>query len=183
MKFKILFIQFIALFLFSCNENTYLLTDTPHFSLPEKIVVTLSPYTSVDEAISASDSIDWNNDKKEAQAITLAYAAKELKDHLALLNIDVKIITPEIISESNNIVLSLQGDIYSHDLQKVTDVEFESLGEEGYNIQKINGNLYVLAKERVGALYGTYGLLEHIGFRWYDHKQITQPKFWNVNAQ
>jgi hypothetical protein len=52
------------------------------FALPREIVVLVDPYPSIDAALSDESTIDWDRSTEQARAITLAYAAQELEDHL-----------------------------------------------------------------------------------------------------
>lgn len=61
--------------------------------------------------------------------------------------------------------------IYLHDAAQAAaagiDVVALGLGPEAYRLETRHGNLYILGGGPRGALYGVYGLLERLGWRWY----------------
>ena len=59
------------------------IADPYSFPVPSRIVVKLAPFATVDEALAAETHVDWLHDPASANAVTTAYAAAELRDHLS----------------------------------------------------------------------------------------------------
>lgn len=161
------------------NDSSSVVDDNVEssFTKPRTIVVSLSPYDSIDEALDNIERVDWSDEEGvEATAITKAYAAQELIEHLALLDIAVEVIEPADMAGHNNIILTVNNDINA---KSIENTKFEELGEQGYSIDTHEGNLYVSGYKRVGLLYGVYGLLEKLGFNWFDELSIDIPNSWD----
>jgi hypothetical protein len=52
--------------------------------VPSRIVVSVTPFASVEEARGAESNIDWWCDERSAAAVTTACAATEIRDHLVM---------------------------------------------------------------------------------------------------
>lgn len=133
------------------------------FALPRTVEVDLAPYDSVASALADADLIDWRADLDRAAAITLATAALELQEHLRRAGIDVQVAVNQP-SEGPAIALVL-------DEQGITTsagarIDHEPLGAQGYAITPDDGRVWVSAPSRVGVLYGSFRLLEALGFDW-----------------
>ena len=139
--------------------------------------MSVAPYASIGEALSDEENIDWEQDKAAAQAITLAYAAKEIRDHLALMGVDAQISTTDPVPSESSIVLSVSNASLSSSLSVPADLQVpdDALGDQGYAITPRAGRLYITANDRVGALNGAYGLLGQLGFAWFDPFETHQP--------
>jgi len=151
-------------------------TDPNTFSLPKIVVVSVAPYMSIEQALADDDNIDWQSDTIRANAITLAYVAQELRQHLSLLGLAVSVLTPAEASGEGEIVLAILGDTTAQSVLGASDIDFTSLGQKGYAIEPADGDIYVAANTRIGVLYGVYRLLEHIGFAWYDADSVFVPE-------
>ncbi len=154
-------------------ENEYL-----EFPIPRQIVVSIGPYKSVREALGDETRIDWQRDDKRAKYITLAYAAQELQQHLALVGVEVS------ISVSNELTIPKQSSIILTVAEKenkntvsMSDVNGKSnfFEDESFEIVPKNNHIYVTASNRIGVLNGVYRLLEHIGFAWFDPYETHVP--------
>lgn len=142
------------------------------FAIPKQIVVSVKPYLSVDAALADANFIDWELDNKRAQAIRLAYAARELQTHLAQININVTITSFNKQHKNSSFIIGIKGQDAIVDLK----VDYSLLGKQGYNIIPKDHNIYVIANTSIGALYGIYNLLEFIGFSWDDPYKTYSPK-------
>lgn len=59
----------------------------------------------------------------------------------------------------------------------LTDEEWKSLGQEGFQLCAVDGNLIIAGSPVRGALYGVYGFLEkYLGCRWFTKKVQLIPK-------
>lgn len=151
--------------------------DPTAFALPRRIVVMVAPYNSVDEALQQEPTIDWLRDKSAAQAITLAYAATELRDHLALAGVAVSLSVSDSDPTDSAIVLSVV-DPKGADSPAGPDgsiLAYGALGDQGYAITPWRGRIYITAADRIGVLNGIYGFLDQLGFAWYDPYDIHTP--------
>ena len=127
-------------------------------------MVDVSPFRGVDDALASYERIDWRRDQNSADAATLAYAARELQHHLALSGVDVTI---EATPRANEpaIVLTI---IAARSPDAVRDQQF--------SITPSGRRIYIAAPDRIGVLYGTYRLLEHLGFAWHDQHDAIVPR-------
>lgn len=144
--------------------------DPTAFPLPRRIVVPVAPYNSIEDALQHEQTIDWLRDKSSAQAITLAYAATELRDHLAHAGVAMSLSVSDDAPTDSAIVLSVV-DRGGADRPAGPDgpqVAYDSLGDQGYAITPWRGRIYITAADRVGILNGVYGYLDQLGFAWYD---------------
>ena len=127
-------------------------------------MVDVSPFRGVDDALASYERIDWRRDQNSANAATLAYAAHELQHHLALSGVEVTI---EATPRANEpaILLAI---IAARSPDAVRDQQF--------SITPSGGRIYIAAPDRIGVLYGTYRLLEHLGFAWHDQHDAIVPR-------
>lgn len=151
--------------------------DPTAFALPRRIVVMVAPYNSVDEALQQEPTIDWLRDKSAAQAITLAYAATELRDHLALAGVAVSLSVSDSDPTDSAIVLSVRDPKGAHSSAGPDGslIPYGALGDQGYAITPWRRRIYITAADRIGVLNGIYGLLDQLGFAWYDPYDIHTP--------
>lgn len=152
-------------------------SDSSTFPLPRRIVVSVAPYASVDDALRAGEGVDWTRDRPRSRAITMAYAASELRDHLAMAGIDASISAAPASPTQPAIVLWSRDGASPDPSAPPADlpVTYESLGDQGYAVTPRGGSVYVTANDRIGLLNGVYGLLEQLGFAWYDPYETTVP--------
>jgi len=177
------FVIFVIVSACDTKSSEVIVNTTERFVKPRNIVVSFTPFQTMEEALENADSINWHTQTEEAKAITLAYASQELIKHLNLLNIEVGIISPSEVNSGNNIILAINGDDITKKIKDSKNINYDNLGEQGYIIDSLQSNLYITAKTRIGVLYGVYGFLEHIGFNWYDDKSTTKPKTWDDSKQ
>ena len=147
------------------------------FSVPRKIVVSVAPYGTVEEALQDEQRIDWLRDEAAARAITLAYAAKELADHLALAGVPASLSADGSAPAESAIVLGIH-DPGAPDTPAGPGgpkVAYDTLGDQGYAISPWQGRIYITANDRVGVLNGVYGFLDQLGFAWYDPYETHVP--------
>ncbi len=147
------------------------------FALPLRIVVSVAPYASIDQALQHAADIDWRRDDAAGRAATLAYAARELREHLALAGVDAPIVTRDTSPTQPAVVLWAADAPASEAPAGIATLPTPSspLGEQGYAITPQAGRLFVTAEHRIGVLYGVYGLLQQLGFAWYDPWETHAP--------
>ena len=91
---KLAFALLLATGISGCSEERQP-AESPsaptEFPIPTTIVVDASPFRSADEALASYERIDWRRDQDSADAATLAYAARELQQHLALSGVEASI--------------------------------------------------------------------------------------------
>jgi Domain of unknown function (DUF4838)/Glycosyl hydrolase family 67 N-terminus len=150
-------------------------SDPNTFSIPRQIVVSVTPYASVQEALNDQQNIDWIRDKIRARAITLAYAAQELHDHLALIGVDASISTTDATLEKPSFVLAVQEQSSPEIPLAGAELDYDGFRGQSYVITPRQNHLYITAGDRVGVLYGVYRLLEYVGFAWYDPFETRTP--------
>lgn len=134
------------------------------FPIPPTIVVDASPFRSADDALASYERIDWRRDQNSADAATLAYAARELQHHLALSGVDVNIETT-VRENEPAIVLAI-----------TAGRSADAVRDQQFSITPSGRRIYITAPNRIGVLYGTYRLLEHLGFAWHDQHDTIVPR-------
>ena len=167
-----------AFVLTGCSGSSDQPGYTPHpdvFALPRRIAVSVAPFESLEQALSAEPTVDWLRDSRSSNAVTLAFAAGEISDHLKLVNLTTTIDT----GSSNGgpaILLSLRdyGTVASASATG-SRVDYEALGDQGYAIVPVDGSIVITANTRQGLLYGAYSFLEQLGFAWYDPYETQVP--------
>lgn len=167
-----------AVVLAGCSGSSDQTGYTPHpdvFALPSRIAVSVAPFESLEQALSAEPTVDWLRDSQSSNAITLAFAASEISDHLELVNL-----TTTIDTGSSNvgpaIVLSLRDSGTAVSVSAIGGrVDYQALGDQGYAIVPVDGSIIITANPRQGLLYGAYSFLEQLGFAWYDPYETQVP--------
>lgn len=154
------------------------------FFIPKLIVASIEPYSSIEAALQDETKIDWTRDKVAARAITVAYAAKELQDHLLSVGIDAKISTSlPLTSQSAIVLVTKDAEKKFKELIPVDLPSSDVIGEQAYAVTPYKERIYITANERVGLLYGVYDLLEQIGFSWYDPYETLKPDAAILNSK
>ena len=148
-----------------------------NFPLPRQIVVSVAPYGSVDEALQDEQNIDWSRDTDAARAITLAYAARELRDHLALAGLQASYSSGVALRSEPAIILGIRnpGSPGTTAIPSEPSISYEALGDQGYLITPWQGRIHITANDRAGVLNGVYGFLDQLGFAWHDPYEILAP--------
>ncbi len=143
--------------------------STANFRLPNRLFVNVGSYANLNQVFAAETRIDWRTQTTEAKTITLAFAAKELLDHLnaAGANISLNVIR-NYQSEGNGIYLLTQEDdvILSELRSRGITIQFEKMQDQGFVIVDSGGSLFLVGKTRIGCLYAAYALLDELGFKW-----------------
>lgn len=171
----------ISLLVLSCGGGSIRSSGEPTspdpntFSIPRQIVVSVAPYASIQEALSDEQRIDWTRDRSRARAITLAYAAQELHDHLARIGVDATISTAEKTPQAPSFVLAVEEQLAPEMPLAGAELDHEGFRGQGYAITPKDNHVFVTANDRVGVLYGVYRLLEYLGFAWYDPMETHTP--------
>lgn len=154
----------------------------PENDAPQCVMVDVAPYGSVEEALLARGTIDWVTDPRRAQACTLAFAAKELQEHLGKVGIQIAAVPLASLPPANDalshaIVLACVGDPRTDPLLTPA-LRMESFKTpESFKLVHEGDTFYILGKARVGVLYGAYQLLSQLGFAWddADHTVVPDP--------
>jgi len=173
----------VLLLITSCSSDSVgptdpqVAADANTFSLPRQIVVSVAPYRSMEQALQDERQVDWLRDRKAARAITLAYAAKELQDHLALAGVPVSLSVSNTVPAESAIVLRVHDPAATDTLAEPVDVQvaYGALGEQGYAISPWHGQIHITANDRIGVLNGVYGFLDQLGFAWDDPYECHTP--------
>jgi hypothetical protein len=91
---------------------------------------------------------------------TLAIATNELHRHLSKLHESV-----ELFVDKNPSKCSIQ--------LRLSFTPFPIIGsDQGYRIQRDDSKISITANNEIGLLYGTYDVLDQIGFRWFTPDQL-----------
>jgi len=143
------------------------------------IVVDSGPFPSVEEAANAEEGVDWlDADRSDDTACTECFAALELQrslrrasgrnDDFPLADVGDAPSSGDLIVVGRPAVAGARGAVGA---LGVTEVELAALGREGYRIRSavVDGRRLTLVAggDRVGTLYGVYGLLYRLGWRWF----------------
>ena len=142
----------------------------------KNIMVSLNPYHSIDEALSEEHLINWDQEHDKVDAVTDAFSASELQLHFNLLGKKLKILPYQPDSIGKTIVLIDENLFKKHHSKLASKTIFNELGEQGFAIVVEKKALYIVAKTRIGRLYGAYEFLKEMGFSWYNPKEIIIPK-------
>jgi len=180
---RLMFVTATLALLGSCSSESKDSASDPangsstNFPLPRQIVVSVAPYGSVDEALQDEQNIDWSRDTDAARAITLAYAARELRDHLALAGLQASYSSGVALGSEPAIILGIRnpGSPGTIAIPSEPSISYEALGDQGYLITPWQGRIYITANDRAGVLNGMYGFLDQLGFAWYDPYEILAP--------
>ena len=140
------------------------------------IVISIDPYTSVNEAIDQQEIINWSKDVEKANAITIAQAATELQTHFHLLGKNVRLLKYDKKNIDNNIVMITRAHILSNHDNIADNINFNHLGDQGFVIFPHSNSIYISANTRIGLLYGAYEILKKMGFSWYNPIETIVPK-------
>jgi hypothetical protein len=138
-----------------------------------RIFVDSAPFLEADEAAGAEERVDWRgSDVRAMNACTQSYAATELRQHIRLLTgEELSIAAPESGDPTGMYVLSLDdASVPSIAKAVIAEEKLESrLTVSGsFALVPHRGSLYIVGKDRAGALYGAYHFLEMQGIRWYE---------------
>ena len=141
---------------------------------PKKIIVSIKPYNTIQQALSDEENIDWYHENQKSLAITSAYAAIELQNHLAMVNIDIPILT------SDSIDLSVPSFILTTETKKFhqladNNLRQVTLKENSLVIFASGKNIVLFGTDRIALLHSIYRLLETYGFAWYDPYETHLP--------
>ncbi len=138
-----------------------------------RIFVDSAPFAAADEAAGAEERVDWRgSDIRAMNACTLSYAATELRRHIRLLTgEELPIAAPGNTDLAGIYVLSLD-DVSVPSVAKavIAEEKLESrLTVSGsFALVPHRGSLFLIGKDRAGALYAAYHFLEMQGIRWYE---------------
>ncbi len=90
------------------------------------------------------------------------YAATELQKYInKATSCNLVIVNDSVAKSGNEIVLG------QTNRQICENIDYASLGDEGYIIKNFNNDLLIASNEKRGILYGVYSYLEMLGYRFY----------------
>jgi hypothetical protein len=145
------------------------------FSVPLSIFVDIAPYKNFQDAIEEKNYETLTQEQLSAN--TLAYAAKELQEHLLLAKVRTKIVT--LRSESVGSAFVLAPDFRE---RKRINSRFQHLAtgdsaiEGAHRVRPLkNGDVLIQGDSAIGVLYGVYALLQQLGFAWDDPYEVFFP--------
>ncbi|MGX5173685.1 hypothetical protein ACUR5C_06650 [Aliikangiella sp. IMCC44653] len=174
---KINIILLIMLMLISCKDTSGI-RATSKINFPELVVADIYPFSTLEEAINASEYSTVGEGESYENAITVAFAVKEIISHFDMIGHSVsflqekeyKLPLPHLylkISDTLDSELITEGEWQKKEYQK--------LSTQGYYLAKSDESVQIYAPAKQGVLYGVYRLLESEGFAWYDHREVTLP--------
>jgi len=101
----------------------------------------------------------------DAASVSTKHAAEELQAFLEqITGAKLPIVSDRQPMQAREIILGNN----AHLAKLKTNIDFKSLGAEGYVIRTVGQRLLIAGGEPRGNLYGVYGLLEdHLGCRWF----------------
>ncbi len=135
-------------------------------SVPRQIVADFAPYPDAQLANADAAHVDWRGHGRRQDAVTLAWAALELDSALKSAGVQSRIVdAAEADPALPEIVLRV---IPSNR----TDAQ---LGDQGFRIGTSDTGLTIEGNTRIGVLYGTYRVLERLGFRWFSPNDRVVP--------
>ncbi|MFC1490783.1 DUF4838 domain-containing protein [Candidatus Latescibacterota bacterium] len=105
---------------------------------------------------------------------SIIHGAIELQTHLyKMTGSELPIVTDSFPLRENEIIIGNN----SH-LEKIgVDIDFESLGDEGYALKTVGSYIVIAGGDLRGTMYGVFGLLEdHLGCRWFTPGVSSIPK-------
>ncbi len=150
---------------------------TFNFRLPSQVYVNLGAFANVESAIASETNVDWNTQPDQATAITIAFAAKELRDHLATAGVPMSLIVGySHISQVGIYLLTRNDSALIDELEtRGIPIRFDNMHDQGFVIVENAGSLFLIGSSRIGCLYAAYSLLDSIGFKWFAPTESSVP--------
>lgn len=138
-----------------------------------RIFVDSAPFAGAEEAAGAEEQVDWRgSDIRAMNACTLSYAATELRGHLLrVTGVEFPIATPGKADSAGIYILALDdASVPSAAKTVIAGKKLASLltVSGSFALAPHRGSLYLIGKDRAGALYAVYHFLEMQGIRWYE---------------
>lgn len=106
------------------------------------------------------DAVDFRDDPAAAARCTLAFAALELKDHLAAILEEASIVF------TSSEAVDGKADAGRSDLEVRLEIAPNGHPAGSYQLEPGKGRLAIVGEDRVGVLYGAWHLLKLQGWRW-----------------
>ncbi|MBN1291403.1 MAG: DUF4838 domain-containing protein [Candidatus Latescibacteria bacterium] len=140
------------------------------------ILVNFGSFSSVKEAASAEEQVDWwDNNVADDRACTECFAAKELAHFLPLCTTvsaqDIVFQKPERIPETDDVVIIGCRDTNPLVTTKSLPDSIKLGTDQSFSIrafrEKSRTVTIIEGKDRIGTLYGVYGYLKLLGIRFY----------------
>ncbi|MGC9054421.1 MAG: alpha-glucuronidase family glycosyl hydrolase, partial [Candidatus Hydrogenedens sp.] len=105
---------------------------------------------------------------------SIRYASEELQRFIKEMSgAELPIITDSIPIQGKEIILGKSKRLENIDYK----IDWENLGEEGYNLRVTKDNIIIAGGDPRGTLYGVYGVLDdHLGCRWFTSTVSRIPK-------
>ena len=149
-------------------------------SIVTSYVAACAPKTDDPEVIEPYDPIVYDSNGVELDEYkivysaeageTTVYAAQCLQEYLEkATGITVSITADTAPATGTEILLGKTNRAESG------TVSYDGFGEEGYRIKSVENNLLIAANDSRGMLYGVYGFLEALGYRFYTYSVETTP--------
>lgn len=140
---------------------------------PQELIIDLSPYATVKEALADEKNIDWYTEKKKARSIVLAFAAEELIQHFDLIKKKLAI-RRKPSGKANAIFLQI--DEHCHPAtEQPYHFTAKEIGLQSFCIKNQHNGIKIAASTEVGVLYGVYDFLDELGFRWFEPHETIVP--------
>lgn len=172
----LIFFSFFLLKTSSCVERTSdKLIDADIVLLPQELVVDISPYATIKEALADENNIDWRIEKEKASSIVLAFAAKELIQHFELIEQKLTVLS-KASGKASVMTLSID-ERCNHITESTAPQNFtvKEIETQSFCIKKQENGVRISAGSKLGVLYGVYDFLDELGFRWLEPNEIIVP--------
>jgi uncharacterized protein (DUF3820 family) len=182
-RFTILLFIGTATFIFGHGNSEKRETFFPQNTIFKNILVSLNPYTTVEEALNDEKNIHWDTEKNKAEAVTMAFAANELHNHFKLIGQELNLIDYDPKSIDRSIVIINSSLFLDRHPSLAQQTELEALGNQGFALIAEKKTLFIVANSRIGCLYGVYAFLRKMGFEWYNPYETIVPTTLNRKIQ
>lgn len=149
--------------------------DPPPSELIEVVIVP-DPFDDIGSIVTAEANQDWLEESAESEAIRRYHAATEAEQHLRLAGASVQITVASEATSSRQIRLLTRDQALVRAPSVVDHLDYDELGRQGYAITAAGSNIVLSANSATGLIYGTYRLLQELGFAWLDPQEISVPQ-------
>ncbi len=157
---------------------------TPSFFLKKKLVIILPKINTANSTINPFNAIqEWNRYQPQnaLDQATLSIIKSELKLHLEPYfanGIVFKDSIPKTETPALRLILLNPNQFHNYAWYSKFRRHMHKLGLQGYGIFCFDDDIFIIAHKPVGLLYGAYGFLEILGFRWY-----APDKLWQIRPE
>ena len=148
-----------------------LVSSVPGLAQDMTLLVDYQPFSSVEEAASAEQTIEWSGKDIAVMTVcTQSYAALELQQHLRQAFQKPSFFSIRPLRKDVNANSIVVAGLHHPSVEEIADkYRLDTLlsAEESFAIISDRDRLYIIGHDRVGTLYGVYHFLGSMGFRWF----------------